>query len=59
MKSYEVLYIIDNELSDEAKEALIQKFSDMTAVLSIRSINGAQESSLTLSIIRRKATMFS
>ena len=29
MKSYEVLYIIDNELSDEAKEALIQKFSDI------------------------------
>lgn len=29
MKSYEVLYIIDNSLSDEAKEATIQKFSDI------------------------------
>ena len=29
MNNYEVLYIIDNTLEDEAKEALINKFSEI------------------------------
>lgn len=29
MNNYEVLYIIDNAIEDSAKEAVIQKFSDI------------------------------
>ncbi len=31
MNSYELLYIIDNELSDEAKEAVVEKINAIVA----------------------------
>lgn len=39
MTKYEMLYILDKDLSDEAKEAIISKFEDL-----VKSNGGAVES---------------
>ena len=33
MKTYEMLYVLDNAIADEAKEAFVKKFEDVVASL--------------------------
>lgn len=39
MKTYEMLYILDSSVADEAKEAIVQKFDDLIASLNGKVIS--------------------
>ena len=62
MNKYEVLYIIDNDIDDTEKTALIDRFSEHWSKNSAErltvSTNGAHANTPTLSMTKTKATMF-
>ena len=61
MAKYEMLYLLNNDLSDEAKDAKIAKFENivtsMAAALLVRT-SGVRKKPLTLSSLRTKLITF-
>ena len=61
MKSYEMLYVIDNSVADEAKDALVQKFEGIVTSMGGELVStdkcGVPRSFLMLSSIRTTASL--